>query len=111
MREPRRLFGCFSLGLLILLWLPSLLVAIKHFRGGSIGYEVLDFSDPSSYLIRFTVITGWRLGRGPCGPKCSVGDIGRSTDTQRHLMTTSNPEYFGSWTLEVTISPCLDVWR
>lgn len=54
------------------------------------------------YLLQVTVelITGWRLGKGPCGPGCSKSDIGRSTGSTRPLMLQSDTSYLGDFKVE-----------
>ena len=49
-----------------------------------------------------TVITGWVLGHGPCGPGCSVNDVGKSTHSSRAsvIQATGNPVIFGNWSKE-----------
>ncbi|KAK3755389.1 hypothetical protein RRG08_026119 [Elysia crispata] len=49
-----------------------------------------------------TIVTGWELTEGPCGPNCSVADIGRSTVVTRaeFINRTGDSEYFGRWSLE-----------
>lgn len=49
-----------------------------------------------------TVITGWVLGHGPCGPNCSVTDVGKPTHHSRAsvIQATGNPSIFGNWSKE-----------
>ena len=49
-----------------------------------------------------TVITGWVLGKGPCGPGCSVADVGSQTHDRRLqvIRDTGNPAIFGNWSTE-----------
>ena len=46
------------------------------------------------------LITGWVLGKGPCGNLCNKGDIGRSTNTTRPSMISANPDYLGTFSKE-----------
>ena len=55
------------------------------------------------FQVRLTVITGWTLGQGPCGPNCTYRNIGDATDVQRNSQTNSNKFYFGRWTTEVRL--------
>ncbi|GFO49255.1 integrin beta-like protein a [Plakobranchus ocellatus] len=75
----------------------------QHFRGGSTSVEIIDSSNPAYYTVRMTIVTGWELSKGPCGPNCSVDDIGRSTELTRAEMInrTGDREYFGKWSLEI----------
>ena len=44
------------------------------------------------------LISGWVLGKGPCGQSCSEVDVGRETFHTRQAMTTNYGEaYFGQW--------------
>ncbi|GFR65259.1 carboxyl-ester lipase [Elysia marginata] len=74
----------------------------QHFRGGSTSVEILDHSHPEYYTVRMTIVTGWELDKGPCGPNCTVADIGRSTVVTRaeFINRTGDSEYFGRWSLE-----------
>lgn len=58
---------------------------------------------PCVFQARITVITGWVLGKGPCGPTCNVGDVGRSTrDSRRGVIIASGDRArFGNWSKEM----------
>ncbi|KAH3874812.1 hypothetical protein DPMN_038065 [Dreissena polymorpha] len=47
-------------------------------------------------------MTGWRLGSGPCGPTCSLIDVGNSSTSQRTFIENKNNDfyYFGNFTVE-----------
>jgi hypothetical protein len=66
--------------------------------------DYYDIGYPSNMQLLFQVfielISGWVLGKGPCGPACSKADIGRSTRITRSSMMSSDPYYFGHFTLE-----------
>ena len=48
------------------------------------------------------LITGWKLGKGPCGPSCKKTDVGKDTRSSRDSYETSNSDiyYFGNWSTE-----------
>ncbi|XP_052267693.1 uncharacterized protein LOC127869293 [Dreissena polymorpha] len=53
-------------------------------------------------LAEVNVMTGWRLGSGPCGPTCSLIDVGNSSTSQRTFIENKNNDfyYFGNFTVE-----------
>lgn len=53
-----------------------------------------------------TIVTGWVLGEGPCGERCSISDVGRSTVTSRnHMLDMNGDVYFGNWTFKGYYTP------
>ena len=51
------------------------------------------------------ILTGWKLGKGPCGPHCTKHNVGESTALSRKAIEAKQPEYFGTWTAEYKKSP------
>ncbi|XP_060606731.1 protein eyes shut homolog, partial [Ruditapes philippinarum] len=70
-----------------------------HFYGGSMSY-VMEKQSDGNYLVIIELITGWVLGKGPCGPSCSKADIGRSTESARATIISSDSHYLGTFELE-----------
>ncbi|XP_060571796.1 uncharacterized protein LOC132729977 [Ruditapes philippinarum] len=70
-----------------------------QFYGGSISCTLEKQANDSS-LIVVELITGWVLGKGPCGPACSISDIGRSTRVTRPGVVSSHPGSLGDFTLK-----------
>ncbi|XP_045183537.2 uncharacterized protein LOC123541967 isoform X2 [Mercenaria mercenaria] len=68
-----------------------------QFYGGSMSYSIEQKAD-GNYTVTVHLISGWVLGKGPCGPGCSSSDIGRSTRSARSLITASHPYRFGNFT-------------
>ncbi|XP_060601103.1 neurogenic locus notch homolog protein 2-like [Ruditapes philippinarum] len=86
-------------------WIIALLSSVVYqhayasgqFYGGSMSYKLEQQADGSSLVI-IELITGWVLGKGPCGAACSRTDIGRSTRSTRQMLLSSG--YLGHFTLE-----------
>ncbi|XP_053395975.1 uncharacterized protein LOC128556097 [Mercenaria mercenaria] len=89
--------------LAIVVILASLLYLVQaergQFYGGSMSYK-LEKQVNGSNLVTIELITGWVLGKGPCGPACNSTDIGRSTRSTRPLMTRTYSDYLGTYTLD-----------
>ncbi|KAH3846508.1 hypothetical protein DPMN_088809 [Dreissena polymorpha] len=53
-------------------------------------------------LAEVKVMTGWRLGSGPCGPNCNLIGVGNSTKSERTFIETKRNDsyYFGKFTVE-----------
>ncbi|XP_053396081.1 uncharacterized protein LOC128556142 [Mercenaria mercenaria] len=68
-----------------------------QFYGGSMSYK-MDKQANGTNMVTIELITGWVLGKGPCGPGCSRRDIGRSTRSTRPLMTRTYLDYLGNYT-------------
>ena len=49
------------------------------------------------------VLTGWRLGMGPCGKTCSKASVGSLTKQTRLQMESEMGDwtYFGTWASEI----------
>ena len=49
------------------------------------------------------VLTGWRLGMGPCGKTCSKASVGSLTKQTRSQMESEMGDwtYFGTWVSEI----------
>ncbi|XP_025104810.1 uncharacterized protein LOC112570537 isoform X1 [Pomacea canaliculata] len=76
-----------------------------HFCGGTMNFEFVDSHlrpGKTTYTAKVTLVTGWVLGLGPCGPNCTVGDVGQSTHDRRlqTIQQRHDTTYFGGWTLE-----------
>ncbi|XP_053374815.1 uncharacterized protein LOC128547113 [Mercenaria mercenaria] len=69
------------------------------FYGGSMSYTMEKQTDGTNLVI-IELITGWVLGKGPCGPGCNSSDIGRSTSSTRQLMTKTYSDYLGTYTVD-----------
>lgn len=91
-----------------LVWIVVLLSSIVYqhvyardgqFYGASMSFTLEKQPDGNS-LVLIELISGWVLGKGPCGPTCSKADIGRSTRITRSSMMSSDPDHFGNFTLE-----------
>lgn len=55
--------------------------------------------------VDISLLTGWVLGKGPCGSHCTNADIGRSTIQSRQEMIQKHDlSWFGSF-FEETIDP------
>lgn len=51
------------------------------------------------------MITGWVLGKGPCGVNCKSTDVGRSTKTTRnHTIEAHDDRWLGSFYAEYKIN-------
>ncbi|XP_060586600.1 uncharacterized protein LOC132742236 [Ruditapes philippinarum] len=70
-----------------------------QFYGGSMSHRQEQQADGSSLVI-IELITGWVLGKGPCGAACSRTDIGRSTRSTRQMISSLDPGYLGHFILE-----------
>ncbi|XP_053389988.1 uncharacterized protein LOC123552583, partial [Mercenaria mercenaria] len=70
-----------------------------QFYGGSMSYKMEKQANGTN-LVTIELITGWVLGKGPCGPGCNSSDIGRSTRSTRSLMTRTYPYYLGTYTFD-----------
>jgi hypothetical protein len=53
-----------------------------------------------NHQVILELITGWVLGKGPCGPSCSKVDIGRSTKSTRATIISSDSHSLGTFALE-----------
>ncbi|XP_052269932.1 uncharacterized protein LOC127871230 [Dreissena polymorpha] len=69
------------------------------FYGGAISYYLTKLST-GNVSATVELVTGWQLGKGPCGPNCSKASIGKSTLPYRTLVERDNDEYFGNITTD-----------
>ncbi|XP_052223170.1 uncharacterized protein LOC127839050 [Dreissena polymorpha] len=72
-----------------------------EFTGGSLSFTLKDLPN-GNVQANVELITGWVLGTGPCGPRCSEADVGVSTQTSRSLVEQQNrnASYFGRFIAE-----------
>ncbi|XP_060069040.1 uncharacterized protein LOC132549136 [Ylistrum balloti] len=67
-----------------------------EYLGGSMRYVLSETNN--SLMAHVTILTGWRLGTGPCGHQCSIG---QTTSSQEHQITASlGQDHFGRWITE-----------
>ncbi|XP_060601104.1 uncharacterized protein LOC132754484 [Ruditapes philippinarum] len=70
-----------------------------QFYGAALS-SMLEKQANGSSLIVVELITGWVLGKGPCGQACSLSDIGRATRLTRPGVVSSHPGSLGDFTLK-----------
>ncbi|XP_076441618.1 uncharacterized protein LOC143280810 isoform X2 [Babylonia areolata] len=79
----------------------------SSFNGGTISFYFLDMggNGRQTYRVYVTVITGWVLGHGPCGPGCNEGDVDKPTHDRRlhRINSTGDPTIFGNWSTETGV--------
>ena len=65
-------------------------------------HHYLHFCLTCPFKVKITLITGWTLGLGPCGPNCSERDLRRSTrDSRNEMLQQHGRAYFGNWSFEL----------
>ncbi|XP_076442805.1 uncharacterized protein LOC143281481 [Babylonia areolata] len=69
-----------------------------------INDAVAPLPENACFAVYVTVITGWVLGHGPCGPGCNEADVGSPTRHWRlqRISSTGDPTIFGSWSTETS---------
>ncbi|XP_052273089.1 uncharacterized protein LOC127873320 isoform X1 [Dreissena polymorpha] len=82
--------------------------AQQNFLGGALHYSLTDAPN-GKILANIELITGWILGKGPCGTNCSRASIGKSTLATRALLESQNYWYFGEFSTDYTVSPSQNV--
>ncbi|XP_060593498.1 uncharacterized protein LOC132747979, partial [Ruditapes philippinarum] len=102
------LFTCLSdMKTMMLVFANTILLSMLYqhvecygqFYGGSMSY-VMEKQPDGNQLVTIELITGWVLGKGPCGSGCTKSDIGRSTRLTRPKMVSNNPDYLGKFSKE-----------
>ncbi|XP_060567440.1 uncharacterized protein LOC132726185, partial [Ruditapes philippinarum] len=75
----------------------------RQFYGGSMSYSMKE-QHSGDQLVTIELITGWVLGKGPCGSGCNKSDIGRSTSLTRQKIVSTDPYYLGKFIKEYRVS-------
>ncbi|KAL4218421.1 hypothetical protein ACF0H5_023156 [Mactra antiquata] len=94
-----KLLGSLCMVLLAFLYVDTVNGRYGNFYGGSLSNEI-EVNDNGTTTIHVTLITGWILGKGPCGTGCHKDDIGRSTIPSRQLALASDKSYFGGISID-----------
>ncbi|XP_053374828.1 uncharacterized protein LOC123563934 isoform X3 [Mercenaria mercenaria] len=72
------------------------------FYGGSISYKLEEIAGKK--IAHIELITGWKLGEGPCGANCSKRDVNKVVNERRSQKEQSSgiQNYFGNFSTDYT---------
>ncbi|XP_067680252.1 uncharacterized protein [Haliotis asinina] len=68
------------------------------FSGGSISSQYVKRVNQTFMKMHMVVLSGWKLGYGPCGTGCDFNEINYNNTIRRHKMLDgANSTYLGQW--------------
>ncbi|XP_053382914.1 uncharacterized protein LOC128549674 [Mercenaria mercenaria] len=74
------------------------------FYGGSISYKLEEIAGKK--IAHIELITGWKLGEGPCGANCSKRDVNKVVNARRsqNEQSTGIQTYFGNFSTDYVVN-------
>ncbi|KAL3873708.1 hypothetical protein ACJMK2_036798 [Sinanodonta woodiana] len=89
--------------LMILCCLTQVMITHQNgqFIGASMSFTIINGTN--GLEVQLDVISGWVLGKGPCGINCSRASINSNTEAARKevLQKQGGSHIFGNWTVEI----------
>eukprot|EP00105_Crassostrea_gigas_P024738 XP_011445097.2 PREDICTED: uncharacterized protein LOC105340624 [Crassostrea gigas] len=75
------------------------------FYGGSMSFLTFHDDRDNTVKVHLKLLTGWKIGTGPCGRSCPRSRTRTSTiQTRKKMLDDKGDGYFGNWEMEVSKS-------